>query len=221
MDELQRYVDILFADYRNYEPARRLRLAMLDELLLEKERLQMSGKSEKEAVQTVLASLDDFGAPAEGNRLIYISRFRRDSTQSLLLWLLAGMILSAPLLMLSQLLLTLLLFAAMVAVLLLWQKAGRLAQRGEVGFWDMDLLTRQKHKLWRYWCVFTVLWAIGATLFSMESFPLYVPIEYGGFYGSALKAARYYPPIVLAVIPLWGNHRFSLMLKNEVGAEGE
>lgn len=219
MDELQRYVDILFADYRQYEDANVLRIQMLDELLTEKEQLQLQGQSEKEAIRAVLASLDEFGAPAEGNRLIYFNRFRHESNTALLLWLLAALVLSVPLLILGHFLVSIAVFLAVAVCFVFWLRSEPLRENNEVAFYDMDQVKQLSKKIWIWWAILTVVWLVGVTLFNSEAFPLGSPVAFGGLYGVALTAARYYLPLILIVLPLWASARTRIMLKNEVGAE--
>lgn len=218
MDELQRYVDILFADYRQFEAAEKLRLEMLNELLLQKETLQIAGQSEREAIRNVLASLDDFGAPAEGNILIYSRRYRHDTQLAQLLWLIAGLVLSVPLLVLGSPILSAVFAVAMLVAAMRFFRMDDAALETEAEFVDFDELRRGNRKLWLYWLIFTVIWLLGAYLWSAESFPIGSPVEIGGAYGKALLLARYYPPLPLAVIPLWGAGRSRLIWRNEVGA---
>lgn len=217
MDELERYVDILFADYKEFEAARALRLAMLNDLLLKKESLQIQGKSEREAIRDVLASLDDLGAPAEGNILVYGNALRRDVNAALVRWLFAGLVLSVPLMVLGSYILTLLLLAALAAAGLRCFRQPEPLAAAE--FVDWAGLQQQNRRLVLIWLGFTAVWLLGAALLGRLDIPFLAAPEGSGSYVLALKLARYYPPLVLGVLPLWGLNRTRLLWDNEVGAE--
>jgi len=218
MDELQRYVDILFADYRQYQAANKLRIKMLDELLTEKEQYQLQGKTEQEAVHLVLTSLDEFGAPAEGNCLVFKDRYHYTSNTSALLWMIAGLVLTVPLLCFGIVGPTVIMAVLLAVTMVLWLRKAGLAQSDEVSFLDMDSLRRNSVKIWLVWALCTVLWCIAASLLHNGVLPFDM-VEYDGLYGKAILFSHYYIPFVFAVIPFWASGRRTIFLKQEVGAE--
>ena len=219
-DDLQRYVDILFADYRQSEPARRLRIDMLNELLLEKERLRMEGLTEKEAVAQVLKQLERSGAPDEGSLLVYADRFEADCSYSLLLWSLAALILSVPLLVLRQWLVPALLLAlTLVLALRAWQHTCG-AQVEDVEFRSLEQLYPPQRWLSLGWLALAGVWWVLAAVLSRQLADGLLQVD-EGLWGQAQLLARYYPPLLLAAFPLWGAGREGLLLKNQVGAGGE
>lgn len=218
MDELQRYVDILFADYRQFEAAERLRLEMLNDLLLQKETLQVQGQSEHEAERNVLASLDAFGAPAEGNILIYSSRYLHDSSLSLLLWLLVGLVLSVPLTVFGNPFFSIALICAVSVAAVRYFRAASTAPEQQAEFIDLEYLQQRNRRFWLVWIIFGLIWWLGAYLWSSEGFFIGSPVEESGLYGKALLLTRFYPPFCLLVVPLWAWGRTHLIWQAEVGA---
>ncbi len=218
MDDLERYVDILFADYRQYEHAQKLRIAMLNDLLLKKENLQMQGRSESDAIREVLASLDDFGAPAEGNYLVFSDMFRHDEAMSRLLWLIVGVVLSVPTLIVGQYWLSIVFVLALCICFFLTRKDLRDMDSNKVNFYDMDELKATSGKYWKYWLIGSVVYLVLAYLWNTGRLPFIEANFVAGPLGSAQKLFRYYPPLVFMVIPLWAADRPRLLIKNEMGA---
>ena len=209
-DDLQRYLDILFADYRQTEPADRLHTRMLKQMRREKQRLRDSGMSEKEAVTRVLNRASMSGAQAEGSLLVYSDRFARDSAWSLLQWSLVGLVFSVPLLVLGMPLFpVLLLLATLFAAFWAWHyTSGR--DSDNVSFFTYDSMNKLRRGLWLGFGALALLLTIGA---------LFPPDDAEGklkIVGGALRVARFYRPWLLLVFPLWGSGLQRLMLKNEV-----
>ena len=209
-DDLQRYLDILFADYRQTEPADRLHTLMLKQMRREKQRLRDSGMSEKEAVTRVLNRASRNGAQAEGSLLVYTDRFARDSAWSLLQWSLVGLVFSVPLLVLGMPLFPiLLLLATLFAAFWAWHyTSGR--DSDNVSFFTYESMNKLRRGLWLGFGALALLLTIGA---------LFPPDDAEGklkIVGGALRVARFYRPWLLLVFPLWGSGLQRLMLKNEV-----
>ena len=209
-DDLQRYLDILFADYRQTEPADRLHTLMLKQMRREKQRLRDSGMSEKEAVTRVLNHASKNGAQAEGSLLVYTDRFARDSAWSLLQWSLVGLVFSAPLLVLGRPLFPmLLLLATLFAAFWAWHyTSGK--DSDNVSFFTYDSMNKLRRGLWIGFGGLALRLTIGA---------LFPPGDTEGklkIVNGAIRVARFYQPWLLLVFPLWGSGLQRLMLKNEV-----
>ncbi|MBR5430017.1 MAG: hypothetical protein IK116_05765 [Firmicutes bacterium] len=208
-DEFQRYLDLLFADYREAEPARRLRSRMLSEMLQEKERMRAAGMTEKQAVNFILNRLTQ-EARSEGSLLVYGDRFTRDCAWSLLRWCLTGLVFSVPLLALGRPLFPILLLAAtLLAALWTWRYLPRRAVE-DVAFLSYDSTKKLTHILWIGFAVVLVLLTVAA------AFPPASAVPRLRIYNGALRVARFYQPWLLAVFPLWGSGLKRIMLKNEV-----
>ncbi|MBR2783655.1 MAG: hypothetical protein IKD93_05650 [Firmicutes bacterium] len=209
-DEFERYLDILFAEYRDTEPARRLRQRMLGQMLREKDRLREAGLSEQAATARTLHRFSQENARAEGSLLIYADRFTRDSAWSLLRWCLVGLVFSMPLLVLGRPLFPIIMLAAtLLSALWAWQYLPRRSTE-EVAF----LTYNSTRKLTRIlWIAFAVVW-LGLTALAL--FP-HSPAEPRlRIFDDAVKVARFYQPWLLLVFPLWGSGLKRVMLKNEV-----
>ena len=208
-DDLQRYLDILFADYREAEPARRLRTRMLKQMLREKERLRASGMSEQEAVSRILGRISSKGAQAEGSILVYADRFARDAAWSLLHWCLTGLVFSVPLLVLGMPLFPIILLAAtLFAAFWAWHyTSGK--DSDNVSFFTYDSMNKLRRGLWIGFGGLALLLTIGA---------LFPPGDTEGklkIVNGAIRVARFYQPWLLLVFPLWGSGLKRIMLKNE------
>ena len=209
-DDLQRYLDILFADYREAEPARRLRSRMLNQMLREKERMRASGMSEREAVTRILGRISSKGARAEGSLLIYADRFARDCAWSLLHWCLTGLIFSVPLLVLGRPLFPIILLAdTLFASFWAWHYTSAKPVEN-VSFFTYDSTRKLSRWLWLGFIVLVILFTVGAL------FPSAGADDQMKIVSGAVRAARFYQPWLLLVFPLWGNGLQKLMLKNEV-----
>ena len=211
--DLQRYLDILFADYREAEPARRLRTRMLKQMLREKERLRASGMSEQEAVSRILGRISSKGAQAEGSLLVYADRFARDAAWSLLHWCLTGLVVSVPLLVLGLPLFPILLLAAtLFAAFWAWHYTSA-RQVENVTFFTYDTTKKLSRWLWLGFGAMLVLFTVGAL------FPPAGGDDQMKIVNGAVRIAKFYRPWLLIVFPLWGAGLQKLMLHNEVRQE--
>lgn len=218
MDDLERYVDILFANYRAYPQAEKLRIGMLNELLLEKESSQMQGRTEVEAVREVLSTLDDLGSAGHNNILVYGDKYRKACAASLVMWMFVGVLLSLPMLALGTLW-----FSALMLVGLLFA-AGRYffvcrgLDESSVEFINQYNLRQNSQKHWLRWLIVAAVYLILVVVYRFGWLP-FLP-EAGStvtLVGQAISLLQFYPPLVLLVLPLCLNERYSLLLQNEVG----
>lgn len=209
-DDLQRYLDILFADYRESEPARRLRTKMLDRMLREKERMRAAGMSEKDAVARILNRVGHEDMHGEGSLLIYTDRFARDSAWSLFLWSLTGLVFSVPLLALGRPFFPiLLLVVTLLAALWAWHFTSKQAVE-DVSFYSSDSTRKLARILWI---------AFGAQLVLLTVVAFFPPSgakSYLSVVNGAVRVARFYQPWLLVVFPLWATGLRRLLMKNEV-----
>ena len=209
LDDLQRYLDILFADYRDAEPARRLRARMEGQMLREKDKLRSAGMTEKEAVSYVLNHMGQQGIHGEGTLLIYADRFARDSAGSLLGWSLTGLIFSAPLVVLGRLFFPiLLLLISLFAAAWAWHYTDQRVVE-DVAFFSIDSTQKLSTRLWIVFGVLLLVFTVAAILKGKVEGQL--PVV-----ASAQRLADFYRPWLLIVFPLWGRGLRRLLLKNEV-----
>lgn len=216
MDDLERYVDILFADYLGQPAAQRLRLEMLNDLLLKKEAFRVSGMNEQQAIQEVLSSLDDFGAPAEGNILLFVNCFRQRALQPALYWLLAGFIMSVPLLTLGKPLFSMLFLLAVSIAAWLYLNRGS-GDPQQAAFVDSLRLLRRLRRVWLAALAAALLWLLGAALLSFGHSSFALPVQEGGVYGAALLLSRFYPALLILFAPLAYSAQKRAMIECEVG----
>jgi hypothetical protein len=218
MDDLERYVNVLFADYAAVPAAQRLRIDMLNQLLLKKEALQISGLGEQEAIQEVLSGLDDFGAPAEGNLLIYINLFYHQTLHDMLLWLLAAFVMSVPLLVLGRPLFSILFLAAVAAAAFFYLRHNQ-ADWQAVAFVDSGDLLRRIRRVWMLALAAMAVWLLVAAAVSFGSESIAIPVAGSGPYRTALLLARFYPGFLLLFVPLVFATQGKALFACEVGNE--
>lgn len=217
MDELQKYLDILFANYGHSTAAMELKAGLLVKLRARMEMLLAGGLTEDEALAKVKSAVTDIGPLIEGNCLVYVSRFRHDCLLTALFYAIVTWIFSMPLIVLLD-------WAGMVIAALLMLTAGAAAwafirnsgpTSAELSFLNANLYQQRKRSVWRWWLVAMLAVMLAISLFS---FGKDTPLPSGAWAWATLLA-RYYAPLLTVALPLYISHIERLMHKNEAGQE--
>jgi|GEM_PF-5595134 len=218
MDELQKYLDILFADYGHSVRAMEMKAGLLVNMSARLEQLQGQGLSEAEAVAEIKSRVSNIGQLVEGNRLVYIRRFRNDCLQAAVVYAVVAWIFSMPLIVLlswvgTAVALLFMLAAAAAAWLYITQSK---PDSAEVQFLNALRYKQRRGGVWQLWLL---LFGIAATIISIFTFVLGEPPQPAGAGDWARLIARYYAPLLTIAIPLMVVNMDKLIDKNEVGNE--
>ena len=208
--ELERYVDVLFADYRNSEIAQQQRLKILNDLLLEKEHLQMNGYSESQAVQQVLSTVYSREQTAD-NILVYHQKVTQDIKVSFMLWMLTGTIISVPIMVLGNYFFTaIFLVLSVLAVFKVLQNPKLTSDNNdELVFYDIDYYKLSNKRIWFIWMAYALLWCIVVSFFQSGA-------DVVGLSDYIIYIMKYYPAVVFVVFPLWASGRRKFLFRHEV-----
>lgn len=218
MDELQKYLDILFADYGHSARAMELKAKLLLESQESMEKLMAAGYEAPAALEEIKLRIQAVGELIEGNRLIYINRFRNDCLQAAVIYSVIAWVFSMPLIVLLDwvgmaIAILFMLISAAAAWLYISKVGGRSA---EVQFLNTNRYHQRRHGLWRIWMIGAgvVLILIAAISFTGGRTPA---LENAWDWAKLL--ARFYAPMLSVAAPLLVANMEKLMLKNEVGAD--
>ena len=102
MDELQRYIDVIFADYLHCPQARRLRDRLLRKIQIRLEKKLSLNMGAATAMRELQGELAHWTAGLEGCRLVFVSGCRQACWQKVLQKLIVMWVFSLPLIVLCS-----------------------------------------------------------------------------------------------------------------------
>lgn len=218
MDELQKYLDILFADYGHSVLALEMKASVMVNMKRRMEALMAEGLDERAALAEIKDQVNDVGQLVVGNRLIYFRRFRNDCLQAAVIHALVAWIFSMPLIALLAwpgVAVSLLLMLATAAAAWFYITQAQ-PDSPEVRFVNAARYRQRRALVWKIWLLFFLL---TAGLISVFTFAAGEPFKPTGGLAWAQLIARYYAPLLTVAFPLLVANMDQLIQKNEVGQE--
>jgi hypothetical protein len=221
MNELNKYVDSLFINYKKDKKAQDLKEEILSNLEAKWADYISQGMDEAEALKKVKNSIINIDGLIDDNKLIYITRFKLESLQVILMYLIIAWIMTIPLLLLHRFTsLNALLIVTVIITGIFYICQSRLYRDLDtIGRIRIETYRRYKKAGWILWGVFYAvcfLWMTGVNFASNIYFSR--PIIYiNGPYQLAMLAVQYYIPFITILIPAAISHMCSILRKSEVG----
>lgn len=215
MDELLRYIEILFADYRHSPEARRCQSRLVHRFQARLEQKIASGMGAATALRQVQSELAAWAAAHEDSRLVYVSRCRQDCWEKALSRLIVLWVFSLPLIVVWRSAGAVICIACAVLMCLtaLLALYGSYRVRSSVGFVHMGRMKRRLRRVWALWLVLA-----GAAFFILRANGQ--PTEALGSYGKALSLAPYYASLLTVVYPLILGDVWRSLRRHDVGQGG-
>ena len=161
------------------------------------------GIDEGTALSKAKESITSIESMVEGNRLIYIDKFKTECLQTSLIYLIIAWILTIPPIILNgfSLLNGLLFFAVMITTIIYFIKKATTSET--IGFIDIAIYQRRKKLVWIIWSIFYVIYALFlSAIFFGSNIWFGRPVHINGPYAFYNIAIRYYTPLITILIPI-------------------
>jgi len=228
VSDLSKYVDQLFSDYKMSRQTEDLKAEILANLEAKKADLVSYGLNESEANQKAKDSMTSIDFLIDGNKRVYYNQMKMEFVQWSLIIIIAGWILTIPLLVFRIGPLTnLIMFLGVVAVgiyYLVFRK--RQVQDKKLidatRFMNIIQYKKRKRIVWILWFVFAVISLIATTALQFGSnlwFSREIRID--GPYALAVLLMEYFVPMLTVIIPIITSIPLRLISKYEVGESNE
>ncbi len=226
MSELQRYVNALFAHYRDTKQIKDLKEEILGNLEARKTDLMAAGADEAEAISKAKQSITSADGLIDGNKEIFINQLWREWLQWVLIYLLSACIVSVPMLLFhigTPLSTLLFLAAALAGILYLRFNSKAFGVHFEKRTYiSLPRVRRIRNLVWIFWAAFTLMYTAATTAMYFGSniwFSRRVSID--GPYQLAVVLILYAVPFFTVILPLAVHKIPSLVLKYEVQSNEE
>ncbi|MGE8203304.1 permease prefix domain 1-containing protein [Heyndrickxia sp. NPDC080065] len=222
MNELKMYVDTLFSKYPETQQIKELKEEIFGNLESKKADLLAKGLDEISALHEAKQSITSIDYLIDGNKNVFINKFKLELVQWGLIYLLVAWIITIPLQIgLSGTSINTLLLIATIIVgigyLVLYNKKGK-TYLNTKKFVNITPLSKQKKIVWIIWILFIVAVTLSTTAIHFGSNIWFLrPIHIDGPYQFAIIAIRFILPIITIVVPLMWNTALKVIEKYEVG----
>lgn len=221
MNELQKYVDMLFRHQRQTTEVKDLKDEILSNMTAKRDDFLVQGMDETTAIQKAKESLISIEGLIEGNQLTRIHNYHVECLQTALLGSTLFWIFTLPLLFTRYALLSFcgLLATAVFGILYL----SKSKQKSDtVAFISVAASEQRKKWTWIIWGVFFLVWVgvVAAVTFGSNLW-FGRPLHISGPYQFANIATRFYVPLLTIVIPITVGSFTKILIKNEKRYENE
>ena len=226
MDRLKVHVDNMFRKYKETEKIKELKAEVLSNLEAKAEDLIANGMDYNEAIEVTMANLSCIDNLIDENREIYISKYKLEYVQILLLYSLIAWILTLPLRLVGLgffLNIVLLICTVTIGILYLKMNSKRNSEEFRIkAFISLKSSLENRKTVWFIWILFTLVSIISVTAIQFGSDLWFSrPINIDGPYQFAIITLRYVLPLFTILIPLSLNLAPKLIAKYQVGEENE
>ncbi|UFJ41125.1 permease prefix domain 1-containing protein [Brevibacillus humidisoli] len=207
MKELERFVEDLFANYRETREIQELKREILSNLEAKATDYIAEGIPYLEAVHRATRHMDTVDFLVEDHQPVYVNRYKTDLVQTALLYLLVGWILTIPIRMVStgvwvNNLFTLAVALCTVAYFLLASKKDDHFRNAVSIIHPMKLAKRSK-AAWVIWAMYVLMMtAYTAAIWFGSDLWFGRPISIDGPYQFAVAAVDFAAPFAAIVVPL-------------------
>ncbi len=228
MNSLERYVNSLFKGYKNNEEIMELKAEILSNLEAKVADLQAKGTDYDQAVKLASENFDSDNVDSliDGNKKIYVNRYKLEFLQLAFLYVLVAWIVTIPFRIAGMgiVLNGLLLIAAIVvgAVFYILNAKKKSGYNDATSFYNIKSAMRYKKVAWLVWGLFVITTTVSITAIQFGSNIWFSrPIGVSGPYQVALLVIRYALPFVSIIIPMLFSTCPKLIDKYKVGEENE
>ncbi len=226
MNHLQIYVDQLFKGHKDNKQTRELKDEILSNLEAKVADLTANGTEYTQAVQIATQNINSVDILIDGNKMVYINKFRIELMQAALLYVLIAWIISMPLSVMGiGMLLNFLLLIVVVAIGIIYlalhvKKESQYL--GKTSFFNIQNVMRYRKMAWLIWGLFILVSVLGNTAILFGSDIWFSrTISITGPYQFAIIATKYALPVLSILIPLLFNTSLKLIQKHEVNEQYE
>ncbi|PRR84362.1 permease prefix domain 1-containing protein [Clostridium vincentii] len=225
MERLKKHVDSIFSRYKEDKQIRELKYEVLSNLEAKVEDLTSNGMDYNEAIKTAINSIDNIDYLINGNKEVYITKYKLEYLQMILIYLLVGWIITIPLSILRQGILInfILLISSIVTgirYLSLRKKNGDFIHCKD--FINLQFSLKIRKIAWSIWILFIIIYLVFITAIQFGSNVWFSrPVIIDGPYQFAILLISYLIPLISVIIPLYFSLAPKLIIKYEVGEDNE
>lgn len=225
MDDLRKYVDHLFCNYKSNTNINDLKAEILSNLEAKRDDLIAGGLTRDAAVQQAIESINTIDHLVEDNHNIRIHQFQLESLQSLLLYLLTVWIAAMPFTIWNQsvismnlILLIAILFTGIIYLVMRSNKHTNYLNAQQ--YVNMRHYNKMRKIVWTIWGLYMTAQVLLTTVMYFGTDLWFSrPLQIDGPYQFAQIISGYITPFATIVIPLITNKLPKLILKYEVAHE--
>jgi hypothetical protein len=225
MERLKKHVDSMFTKYKEDKQIKELKYEVLSNLEAKAEDLIAGGMEYSEAIETAKKSIDNIDYLIDGNKEVYINKYKLEYLQVIFLYFLIVWIITMPLAILSGgILINLIMLVSIVVIGGKYftsrkKLSGSFNLKSRINLnWQLKI----RKIAWGLWILFITVYILFITALQFGSNIWFSrPISIDGPYQLARMLIKYSIPFISVIIPLCFNLAPKLILKYEVGEENE
>ena len=226
MNSLENHVDSMFRKYKENKQIKELKNEVLSNLRAKVEDLIESGMEQNEAVNKAKESISSIDYLIDGNRKVYLNKYKLEYIQIVLLYSIIAWIVTIPFeiigigLMLNKILF---IFSIIMGIwYFILNSKKELEYYNFKSFINIQVAGKRRKIVWIVWTLFIVVSSLYTTAIRFGSNLWFSrPVNISGPYQFAEVAIRYFIPFISIIIPLVVNIAPKLILRYEVGEEDE
>jgi hypothetical protein len=219
-------VDQLFKGHKDNKQTRELKDEILSNLEAKVADLTANGTEYMQAVKMATQNINSVDLLIDGNKKVYVNKFRIELMQAALLYVLIAWIITTPLSIMGiGMLLNFLLLIGVVAMGIIYlalhsKKESHHLER--TSFFNIENARRYRKMAWLIWGLFILASVLGNTAILFGSDIWFSrTISIAGPYQFAQIATKYALPVLSIFIPLLFNTSLKLIQKHEVSEQYE
>lgn len=225
MGKLENHVDSMFRKYKEDKQIRELKYEVLSNLEARVEDLTAGGMSDSEAIEKAIDTIENIDYLIDGNKEVYINKYKLEYLQIILLYLLIGWIITIPLSIFRQGILFN--FILLVSSIIAGVRFLTLRKKDENYFKytsniNLKYSIKVKKIAWLLWILFIIVSLLLITALQFGSNIWFSrPVSIDGPYQFVSKLVSYFTPFISVIIPLYFNLAPKLIIRYEVGEDNE
>ncbi len=226
MNNLKNHVDSMFARYKENEQIKELKYEILSNLEAKVEDLTAKGMKYNEAINKAKESISSIDYLIDGNKKVYINKYKLEYTQIVLLYFIIAWIITIPVEIIGAgIILNIGLFISSFAVgmrYFLLNRENNIEYLQCKSFINIQSSYKFRRIAWIVWFLYISVSTLLTTAIRFGSNIWFSrPVITTGPYQFAEIAIAYFIPFVLIIIPLIFNVAPKLILRYEVGEDDE
>jgi len=225
MERLKKHVDSIFSKYEENKQIRELKYEVLSNLEAKVEDLTSSGMEYSEAIEKAKKSMMNIDYLIDGNKEVYINKYKLEYLQVNLIYLLIVWIITMPLAIIrGGIVINFIMLISILVIggryLTLRKKISGFSQQKE--YINLNNALKIKRISWGLWILFIIIYIFSLTALQFGSNIWFSrPVRIDGPYQLAIMLIKYCIPFISVIIPLHFSLAPKLILRYEVGEEYE
>jgi hypothetical protein len=226
MNSLKNHVDSMFSKYKENKQIKELKYEVLSNLEAKVEDLTANGMEYSEAITKAKESINSIDYLIDGNRKVYINKYKLEYMQIVLLYSIIAWIITIPVniiwpgIILNMVFLICSIVIGIKYLLLNTKEDYQYFQCKS--FINIELAIKIRKMAWTIWFLFIVVYTLFITAIQFGSNIWFSrPVSITGPYQFAEVAIRYFVPFISIIIPLFFNVAPKLISRYEVGEDNE